>query len=198
VNAAGIPAPAAVGGVSVGVNGVNAPVLLIANRNGQEQINFQAPFEVRGQSAVKVVVRRDGQPSAAVDVPVVDVQPAIYTLDGDSAVVVHNADFTLVTAERPLVPSEFAFVYATGLGRVQNEPATGAGAPLAPLASVVADVRVTLGGQPCELQYTGLAPALVGVYQVNFRVPQSAASGAQNLAITVAGSTSPTTKVPVR
>ena len=180
------------------VNGVNAPVLLVANRNGQEQINFQAPFELRGQSTVKLVVKRDAQSSAVVDVPVMDVQPAIYTSDGTAAVVVHNADFTLVTAGRPLVPGEFAFVYATGLGRVQNEPATGAGAPLAPLASTLADVRVTLGGQPCEVQYSGLAPALVGVYQVNFRVPQTAAGGAQDLAITVAASTSPATKVPVR
>jgi uncharacterized protein (TIGR03437 family) len=173
-------------------------VLSIANRNGQEQINFQTPFEVRGQSSVKMMVRRDDRFSATVDVPVVEVQPAIYTSDGSAAVVVHNADFTLVTAERPLAPGEYAFFYATGLGQVQNPPATGAGAPQSPLASLIAEAAVTLGGQTCEVQYAGLAPALAGVYQVNFRVPQGAASGARDLAIGVAGTTSAATKVPVR
>ena len=197
VNAAGIPVATALGGVSVTMNGVNAPILLLANRNGQEQINVQAPFELRGRSAAQVVVTRDGQSSAVADVPVLDVQPAIYTTGGADAAVVHNADYTLVTAQRPLVPGEFAFLYATGLGRVENEPATGSGAPLLPLASV-AGVRVTLAGQVCELQYAGLAPALVGVYQVNFRVPEGAASGAQELVIAAAGSVSPVVKVPVQ
>jgi uncharacterized protein (TIGR03437 family) len=198
LNAAGVPVATTLGGVSVTVNGVNAPILLIANRNGQEQINFQAPFELQGRSNGQVVVMRDGQSSALTDVPVLDVQPAIYTTDGANAVVLHNADYTLVTAQRPLVTGEFAFLYATGLGHVENQPATGGGAPVSPLAPVVAGVRVTLAGQPCELQYAGLAPALVGVYQVNFRVPASAASGAQDLVIAVADSASPTVKVPVR
>uniref|UniRef100_Q024X4 Glucose/sorbosone dehydrogenase-like protein n=1 Tax=Solibacter usitatus (strain Ellin6076) TaxID=234267 RepID=Q024X4_SOLUE len=197
MNAGGIPAPTSLGGVSVAVNGVNAPVLLIANVKGQEQINFQAPFEIRGQSTVKVMVRRNNQSSAAVDVPVLSVQPAIYTIQGGAAVV-HNVDFSLVTAAQPLVPGEFAFFYATGLGQVKNEPATGAGAPLGSLATLIADVGVTLGGQTCDVQYAGLAPGLVGVYQVNFRVPQNAASGAQSLAIAVAGATSPAAKIAIR
>ena len=198
LNASGIPVATTLGGISVTMNGVNAPILLMANRSGQEQINFQAPFELRGRSNAQVVVTRDGQSSAAAVVPVLDVQPAIYTTDGANAVVVHNADYTLVTAQRPLVPGEFAFLYATGLGRVLNEPATGSGAPLSPLAPVISDVRMTLGGQPCELQYAGLAPGLVGVYQVNFQVPASSASGAQVLAIATAGSASPAVKVPIR
>jgi uncharacterized protein (TIGR03437 family) len=197
VNAPGLPLPAALQGVSVSVNGTNAPVLLIANRSGTEQVNIQVPYEVRGLTSAKVAVSRNGQSSAAIDVPVADLQPAIYT-SGGIAAVVHNADNTLVTADSPLAAGEYAFFYATGLGRAQNEPATGAAAPLAPLAPVNADVHVTLGGQPCDVQFAGLAPALVGVYQVNFRVPQSAPSGTQRLVITVAGSASPNTQVPVR
>jgi uncharacterized protein (TIGR03437 family) len=198
VSAPGLPLPATLGGVSVTVNGVNAPVLAVANRNGQEQVNFQAPFELRGQSAATVAVTRDGRASTAVSVPVADVQPALFTSDGSAAVVVHNADFALVTAQRPLVPGEFAVVYATGLGRVQNEPVTGAAAPLAPLAATTGNVRLTLGGQPCDVQYAGLAPGFIGVYQVNFRVPQNAPGGTQDLAVAVGSSTSPAAKVPVQ
>ncbi len=92
--------------------------------DGQEQVNFQAPFEIRGRITASVIVTRNGQSSAAVDVPVLDVQPAVYATDGVNAVVVHNVDYTLVTPARPLVPAEFAFLYATGLGRAINEPAT--------------------------------------------------------------------------
>ncbi len=197
VNAPSIPLPVTLGGVTVTVNGTNAPVLSIANQNGQEQINFQAPFEIRGRATAQVVVSRDGQSSAAVDVPVLDLQPDVYTLDGSRAVAVHNADYSLVTDQRPLVPGEFAFVYATGLGRAANEPATGAGAPSLPPAAATSDVRVTLGGQPCDVQFAGFAPGLVGVYQVNFRVPPGAAPGAQDLMIAAVNMISRPVRVPV-
>jgi len=58
-----------------------------------------------------VVVTRGGQSSAAANVAVLDLQPAIYTSDGVNAVVVHNADYTLVTPQRPLVAGEFAFLH---------------------------------------------------------------------------------------
>jgi uncharacterized protein (TIGR03437 family) len=172
-----------------------APVLSVANRNGQEQINFQTPFELEGRSTADVVVSRNGRPSAPVSVPVLDVQPAVYTTDGTAAVAVHNADYTLATRDRPLVPGEFAFVYAAGLGRVTNRSTTGAASPI---SATVADVRVTLGGQPCEVQYAGLAPGLVGVYQVNFRVPPGATAAGQDLAVSIGNSLAPIVRVPVR
>ena len=44
--------------------------------------------------------------------------------------------------------------------------------------------------------YAGLTPTLVGVYQVNFVVPQ-VASGQQNLVLTINGNASPTTTISV-
>ena len=89
----------------------------------------------------------------------------------------HNADYTLATAARPLERDEYAFLYVSGLGAVANAPADGAGGPVSPPATAMADVRVTLGGVPCEVQFAGLAPGFAGVYQVNFRVPAGAAAG---------------------
>ena len=117
-----IPLPTSLGGVSVTVGGVAAPLLAVANVNGVEQVTFQAPFEIAGRSEAPVVVARDGAASAAASVPVVEIQPAVYTIDGVQAIAVHNADFTLVTAARPLLPGEHAFVYATGLGQ-RDKPA---------------------------------------------------------------------------
>jgi uncharacterized protein (TIGR03437 family) len=194
--ATSIPLPAILAGVSVTVNGAPAPLLAVVNRNGQEQVNFQAPFELEGSSSARIVVSRNNQASAAVDVPVLDVQPAIFTSDGVNAIAVHNADYSLATTERPLAPGEYAFVYGTGLGRVTNRPATGAVSAVA--AAAVSEIRLTMAGQPCEVQYGGFAPGLVGVYQLNFRVPTGLAAGTQELIVSAGGAVSPPVRVPMR
>jgi uncharacterized protein (TIGR03437 family) len=85
------------------------------------------------------------------------------------------------------------FVYVSGLGSVFNQPADGAGGPSSPLAGTTSTVAVTLAGVSCEVQYAGLAPGFVGVYQVNFRVPAGTASGQQDLSV----GSSPAVKVAV-
>jgi uncharacterized protein (TIGR03437 family) len=175
-----VPFPNSLGGVSVTVDGMAAPIHAVANRNGQEQVNIQAPIELAGRSTVQVVVTRDGRASAAVTVPVFDRQPAVFTSDGSSAVVVHVADYSLVTPDRPLVAGEYAFLYATGLGQ-----------------SDATSVRLTLAGQPCEVQFAGLAPGLPGIYQVNFRAP-ALSPGAQDLVLAAGDTTAPAVRAPVR
>ena len=193
-----VPLSANLRDVSITVNGIPAPILALANSNGREQVNFQVPWEVTGRPTVSVVVTRAGESGTAAGVPVVEFQPAIYTRDGTQAVVVHNADYTLAAAGRPLERGEFAFLYATGLGQVANQPPTGSGGPVTPLARAVADVRVTMAGLPCEVQYAGLAPGFVGVYQVNLRVPENAPGGLQDLVLNAGGAASPVVKVFVQ
>jgi uncharacterized protein (TIGR03437 family) len=197
VSAVQIPLPMSLNGVSVNVNGISAPVLAVANQNGQEQVNFQVPFEAAGAGTASVVVTRAGNSSTAASVAMLDVQPAVYTTDGTQAIVVRNSDYSLATGSRPLVRGEFACVYASGLGRVTNQPATGAGAPSEPLAMVPGNVQVTIGGVAAEVQFAGLAPGFVGVYQVNFRVPAGVASGAVDLVVGAGGVNSPVVKAGV-
>ena len=191
------PGSTSLGGVSVTVNGTAVPVLAVANVHGQEQVNFQVPFELSGTTA-QVAVSRQDQSSAALTVPVLRLQPAIYTLDGTQAIVVHNDGYRLVTADDPLERGEFAFLYAGGLGPVTNQPANGSGGPLSPLAAATASVSAGLGLSEAESVMAILAPGFVGVYQVNFRVPPGAASGMQPLVIRADGVASPVVRVPVR
>ena len=198
VGAANLPLAPTLDGVSVTVGGVAAPILALANRNGQEQVNFQVPFEIRGRTTASVVVTRNSQSSASVDVPVLEFQPAVYTSDGSAAVVVHNADYSLATAARPLTGGEYAFVYAAGLGPVDNQPVTGRRRSTIPAATVPAEVRVTLAGVACPVPWAGLAPAFAGVYQLDFQVPANAPVGSQDLVVTVGGAMSPAVKVAVQ
>ncbi len=197
LTAGNVPLETTLGGVSVSVGGIPAPIRAISNQNGQEQVNFQVPFEVSGASA-PVTVTRAGSSSAAVTVPVVSPQPAVYTSDGMQAILVHNSDYTLVTQERPLQPGEYAFFYASALGAVSNQPQTGAAAPVSPLPIATSNVRVMLAGMQCDVPFAGLAPGFVGVYQVNFRVPANVPSGSQDLVVSSDTAASPTVKAPVQ
>jgi len=193
-----VPLPFVLGDVSITVNGIAAPIYAVVNRNGLEQVNFQVPFDAADRTTAPVIITRGGQSSAAVSVAVTDILPGIYTSDGSQAVVVHNADYSLVTTSRPLQRGEFAFLYAAGIGPVNNQPATGSSGPITPLASTKNSVNVSLGGRACEVQYSGLAPGLVGVYQVNFRVPSDVPSGVEDLILSVGTAASPTVKAPIR
>jgi len=178
-------------GISVTVNGIDAPVLAVANTRGQEQVNFQVPFEIAGSNAATVVMTRAGQSSALVVVPVLALQPGIYS-------VAHNSDFSSVSAGRPLQRGEFGVLFASGLGAVSNQPQTGATARLSPLSLVQADVHVTLGGLPCDVPFAGLAPGMLGVYQVNFRVPPNALPGLQDVLLMAGAVVSPAIQAQVQ
>jgi uncharacterized protein (TIGR03437 family) len=182
-----LPLPQSLGGVTVTVAGVGAPVYAVSNVGGAEQVTFQVPWSVAGRNSAAVVIARDGNASASVDVPVLASQPGVFT-SGRQAIVVRAADYSLRAPK-----GDFVFVYASGLGPVSNQPADGAGGPASPPAGTTATVPVTLAGVPCEVQYAGLAPGFVGVYQVNFRIPSSIPSGVQDL--TVGGA--PAVKVAV-
>jgi uncharacterized protein (TIGR03437 family) len=195
--ASGVPLPKVIDEVSVTVGGVRAPMVSVS-REGLEQVNFQVPFELAGFAAADVAVTRSGKSSAARTITIHVEQPGVYFTGAGNGVAVHNADFSLVTDASPLVQGEYAFVYAAGLGAVTNRPATGSAAPVSPLAEVRAPVRVTLGGQPCQVVFAGLAPGFVGVYQVNFRVPSSIPSGTQTFELGVGGVDAPVVTLPVR
>ncbi|MEZ5351344.1 MAG: hypothetical protein R2762_01810 [Bryobacteraceae bacterium] len=193
--AASIPLPTVLDEVAVTVNGIAVPLLAVANGNGQEQINAQAPFTLSGDT-VAVTVRRAGATGNSVEVPRLDAQPAIFT-SGGPAIVVRAADNTLVTPGRPARRDEFVYFYANGLGAVDSPPLPGQGGPSSPLARLRAPVTVTLDGVPCEVQFAGLAPGLVGVYQVNVRVAAAVPPGTKPLVIAVGGVSSPAAMVPV-
>ena len=104
--------PYSIEGTSVLVNGIPAPLFAIANINGQEQINFQVPWETQGQPipevpispiiitalpAVSIVVVNNGAVSAAIRALFYDIQPAIITSDGTQAVAAHS-DYSLITS----------------------------------------------------------------------------------------------------
>jgi len=176
--ASGLPLPTSLGGVSVWIGRVQAPLFAVANVRGQEQINLQVPYEVSAQTTASIQVNANGVWSNTVQVPVLQAHPGIFTVDGKAGAVLHSVGNALVTASNPAAPNEVITIYATGLGPVGPAPDTGYPAPTRePLARTAATPTVTIGGASAPVLFSGLAPGFVGLYQVNAQVPGGTAPG---------------------
>jgi uncharacterized protein (TIGR03437 family) len=194
--AAGFPLPTSLNGVSILVNGQRVPLYAVAGTAAFDQVNFQVPWDLPAGTA-NVVVERGGVSSDAAMVAVQPSQPGIFTSDGSSAIAVRS-DYTLVRAERPLRPGEAVYLYATGLGPVDAQQTAGQAAPIDALVRTVQTPVVTLNGASVSVTFSGLAPGLAGVYQVNFTAPANPGSGPAELRIVVGGVESPAVRIPVQ
>jgi uncharacterized protein (TIGR03437 family) len=86
-----------------------------------------------------------------------------------------NGEF--ITPTNPVHLGDTIVIWATGLGRTSPTIDSGAPAPSDPLPSAVIAPTVTLGGAPLGVEYAGLVPGSVGLYQINVVVPRSVPVG---------------------
>jgi len=181
-----LPVATTLAGVSILVNGVPAPVLFVS----PNQVNIQVPWETP-TATVNVTGSVDGAPGNTITAPVRAAAPGVF-------VVVH-ADGALVNAARPAEAGSILVVYATGLGAVTQNIATGAATPGSPLSPTREAATVRIGGQAVEVLFAGLTPGFVGLYQINLRVLPGVPAGAQTpMIITVSGQSSAATPLVTR
>jgi uncharacterized protein (TIGR03437 family) len=169
----------------------------IDNVNGQQQINFQVPWEVANQTTATIEVLHFGIVSQSVTVPVVAAQPGIiyYSSDGNNFGVVLHANYQLADTAHPVKAGETVLIYCTGLGAVNSPPADGTPANG---QTTVATPVVTIGGVPGAVAFSGLAPGFVGLNQVNVAIPQGVPSGNQPVVLTVGSAAGPPVLIPVQ
>ena len=192
-----LPLPTTYLNVSVMINGSAAPLFAVANVNGQQQINFQVPWEVASGSMATVVVTSNGAASAPLFVPVSTAQPGIfaYSAGGQTFGAILHADYQLADTGHPVAAGETVLVYCTGLGGVSSPPVDGAAGN--GQMTIVAPT-VTIGGLPATVSFSGLAPGFVGLDQVNVEVPVGINSGNQPVVITMPGGSSNSVLLPVQ
>jgi len=191
-----LPLPGRLLGSSVLVNGCAAPLFAVDNVGGQQQINFQAPWEIAGQQTVAVQIVNNGGISPAVDVPVLAAQPGIfnYSSGGKTYGAILHANYSLATTTSPATAGETVLIYGTGLGAVSMPQVDGTAANG---ESTIALPSVTIGGAAATVTFSGLAPGFVGLNQVNVMVPAGLASGNQAVVINVGGVASNSVLLPV-
>ena len=171
---------------SVTVNGELAPLFYV----NPGQVDAQMPWDIPGGALATVIVTNGNSTSnaAAVYVPATGT-PGISTYGNNRAVVV-NANGTTNSASDQAAVGDEVVAYFTGGGPVQasGKLVTGQPAPSG-LSSVTGQNSVTVGGVNANVVYMGLTPGGIGLYQVNFNVPQLA-KGTYQVVITIAGQAS--------
>jgi uncharacterized protein (TIGR03437 family) len=171
---------------TVTINGELAPLFYV----DPLQIDAQMPWDIPGNSVASVIVTNGTSVSnaAAVYVPATGT-PGISAYSNNRAVVV-NADGKVNSGPAAAGVGDEVVAYFTGGGPVisQINLITGnpAGLGLSPLSE---NYSVTVGGVAANVDYIGLTPGSIGLYQANFNVPQIA-KGTYPVVITIAGQAS--------
>jgi uncharacterized protein (TIGR03437 family) len=171
-----LPLPKTLGGVTVKIGGSDAPLFFVS----PNQINLQVPGGVTaGNAAIQVF--NSGIAAAVGDgtVTVANSAPGIFTLDlsgknqaiAQNSDLSRNADFDKVPGARPEASGNVVVIYATGIGNTNPLVADGQAAPASPLANATGATTATIGGVPAEVQFSGLAPGFVGLWQLNIVLP---------------------------
>jgi len=211
------PLPTTLGGVSVRVNGVLAPLLYVGvgpqfGAAGAFQINYQLPFETTPGIAF-VEVLNNGTAITSEFLTVQAAMPGVFsaTQDGKGQGIVLNQDNVRNATNRPEARGRVLQIYATGTGAqllnsITRSPislASGAPTPFVntandPLYITSFTPTVTIGGVPAAVEFSGLTPGFVGLWQINVRIPANAPTGNEiPLIISVDGRTGNQTTVAI-
>lgn len=191
-SATSLPLPLTLSGVTVMVNNISAPLLYVS----PTQINYVVPTNTDpGTATVKVM--SGGTEIANGTVTIETVSPSIFTIlstgkgvpaaqttaDGITFQSVANADGTakvlnVGTTAKP----NFLVLYGTGLRR----------------RSSMANVKVLIGGVQAEVSFLGAHSRLVGVDQMNIKLPQSLRGrGNVDVTVTIDGKTANTVTINI-
>ncbi len=162
-----------------------------------EQMNFQAPVEIRGRAAVRIVVANGNARSDYYTVQVTESSPGIFTWGAGRAVAL-NSNGSLNTAENAAARSKLLTLFATGHGATSPEWATGRAASAFPLIHVPAEIKVFIGGVEARIQFAGLTPGTVGVLQLNVEPAFGTPTGEQPVVVTIGGFSSQTATIAIR
>lgn len=214
------PLSTSLGGVSVRVNGVPAPLYFVGVGGvygpGAFQINYQLPYEtLPGVAYVEVL--NGGTLVTSEFLSVSTSAAGVFTMSsqGTGQAVALNQDYSLNGATggplpnaKPEARGRVVQVFANGAGanfvdfvtRQTITLASGVIAPVSgsPLFATLVTPTATIGGVPATVQFSGLAPGYVGLWQLNIVIPANAPTGsAVPLIVSVNGKPSNTTTLAV-
>jgi uncharacterized protein (TIGR03437 family) len=164
LTASTLPWPTQLGGASISVGGLPAPILSISNVNGGQQINFQVPAGAPADGTL-AEVDLSFQGTTTIAQPA-RVAPGIFALPDGSGAIQHSSDYSLVTPANPAQPGETVIVYLTGLHQACSYFYLGS---YASLGTIV---------------YQG-PTSYSGLDQINLTISPTAPSGNRTLTITI-------------
>jgi uncharacterized protein (TIGR03437 family) len=177
--AASAPLPTELAGAQLLMNSTPLPLLSVS----PTEIWFQVPFEASpGTTATLTVDYGSPFEGCTVVIPISGRGPLFLPDNGGNAIFIHQGFSGLVTPQLPAQRGEVVTAYALGLGGVTPSVATGVPTPLDQLYPLNWPFACYQGsasqdGPPLDVPFAGLAPGMIGVYQVNIRMPDPLPSG---------------------
>ncbi len=189
-----LPLPPSFQGTSLIVGPYQAPLYFVSA--GQLDVQFAGELTPNQQYPVIAVL--NGALSVPVMTDVSLVQLGVAAQPDGHVIAQHGADSSYVDAAHPAKQGEVLVIYLSGMGPTKPSVKSGDAAPSSePLARVTNAATVTVEGQAAQVQYAGLTPGFVGLYQVNFKVPSNAGTGDLTLVVSQNGVSSNATRLPV-
>ena len=173
--ASSVPLPVQSSGVSVKIGAVNAPLYYLS----PGQLNIQIPYETPINQPVTLTVTNNGR-TATTTLTVSSAAPGLFTdVNGEIVPTATVARGGIVT------------LYLTGAGAVTPAIATGAappeGTPVELLPAPAQKTTASIGGVAGVIEFAGIPTALVGVAQINLRIPATAPLGTQGVVVSIGG-----------
>jgi uncharacterized protein (TIGR03437 family) len=180
-----VPLPTTVLTTTVTVNGELAPIFYV----NQTQINAQMPEDIQPGLAT-VIVKNGTATSNAVAVTVPATGTPGISVYGQNQAVVVNQNGSVNSPTNAAKVGDVVVAYFTGGGPVTGtgKLVTGALTPSG-LWPVTGNYGITVNGKAATVNYIGLSPQGIGLYQANFVIPQVAV-GSHPLVFTIAGQAS--------
>jgi uncharacterized protein (TIGR03437 family) len=190
------PLPTVLADSCLTVNGVVIPMSFVS----PTQINAQLPVQITGNA--DVVLRTPGGTSDALHITILPAAPSVF-LSGTAGpitgipTIFRATNGELVTDSNPIHYNDKITIYLTGMGQTTPEVPAGLPAPSDPPASVLLAPTVTLGGTSLSVEFAGLTPGNVGVYQIDASIPFKGVPSGFDIPLTISQGGSSTT-IPVR
>ncbi len=183
-------APTSLDGTKVTINGLPAYVSFIS----PGQVNVQVPDIGAGIQLLTVTSPGGASPTYQVVVNHTEpgfLAPASFNINGAQYVVAFDNNTYVLPAgaipgltSQPAKPGDTITLYGVGFGAVT--PAVPAGQVAQGLTSLPS-FSISIGGAAATVQYAGLAPGYVGLYQFNVVVPAISTNSPAAVAFTLGG-----------
>ncbi len=185
-----VPLPLTLNNTAVLVAGTPAPLYFAS----PSQVNAQLPVELTSGGQHQVIVSANGTLSLPETIDVAPAAPGM--LSTPNLAIAQRPDGSFVSSSAPARAGEILVLYLVGMGDTDPSPTTGSIAPPV-LARTKVAAEILVGGRTAVVQFSGLTPGFVGLYQVNFVVPDGLAAGDQEVVVEQAGVRSNIGKLPV-
>jgi uncharacterized protein (TIGR03437 family) len=176
-----VPLPTTLADTQVLVAGTPAPLFYVSP--GQINVQLSNSLPSGGTADVQVVRLDSGQITGGAELQLASAAPGLFTSNGSGGgqvVAINFADGSVNSPTNAVARGQTLILYGTGVGPVSNPPVDGIGATVAtpaPSKPLVLIGSSSTTVPEANITYSGLAPTLVGVWQINLLIPDNAQTG---------------------